>query len=236
MNRFNLVKLPKILISLLKLNSVCWVFFSSLTPCPHFVCVCVWLCKRNQLRVLWWQRARYTITWPCVCVCVFGGRTNPSEHVLKPMYHQPLSVHVCLRRDGRTAGRRLGRSSRFSVPEVNGRHDSGCHGWTAFSWRVLQPPSNRTASTLLRFIKPPLKIVWLWLICIPPTLLVVSFATKGKSFPVSLPKSFQDLHPQTSTSRHDWAHPASRIFKPVTLLSLFITVLYNLHFSLLTPL
>lgn len=128
MNRFNLVKLPKILISLLKLNSVCWVFFSSLTPCPHFVCVCVIVQKESAQSALVAAGQVYYNVTVCVCVCVFGGRTNPFEHVLKPMYHQPLSVHVCLRRDGRTAERRLGRSSRFSVPEVNGRHDSGCHG------------------------------------------------------------------------------------------------------------
>lgn len=118
MNRFNLVKLPKILISLLKLNSVCWVFFSSLTPCPHFVCVCVWCCKRNQLRVLWWQRARYTITWPCVCVraCSVEGQIHSNMFWSRCIIS--LWVSMCVW--GGTAGRQSDGAAGFLFLKLTG--------------------------------------------------------------------------------------------------------------------
>lgn len=76
MNRFNLVKLPKILISLLKLNSVCWVFFSSLTPCPHFVCVCVIVQKESAQSALVAAGQVYYNVTVCVCVCSVEGQIH----------------------------------------------------------------------------------------------------------------------------------------------------------------
>lgn len=77
MNRFNLVKLPKILISLLKLNSVCWVFFFKFDPVSSFcVCLCVIVQKESaQSALVAAGQVYYNVTM-CVCVCSVEGQIH----------------------------------------------------------------------------------------------------------------------------------------------------------------